>query len=147
MPSAALMGQRVDQVTPQDAAIENNPVKSAATLKAFFRIMEFWGVTDVVASDLLCVSLATLRRMRERMNRGDETKLNKDQVTRISLMIGIMKALRIIHSKKLADKWVTLPNTNIIFDGRPPIEYAQREGILGLYEIRKLLDARRGMLA
>ena len=35
-------------------------------------------------------------------------KLGQDTLTRISLLIGIFKALHILYSEKLADAWVTV---------------------------------------
>jgi hypothetical protein len=70
--------------------------------------------------------------------------LDEDQLTRISLLIGIYKALNILYSRKLADSWMTLPNTNAMFGGDSPLEYVKRGGIPALLRIRQLLDARRG---
>jgi hypothetical protein len=70
--------------------------------------------------------------------------LDEDQLTRISLLVGIYKALNILYSPKLADAWMTLPNTNPMFGGDTPLSYARRGGIPALLRIRQLLDARRG---
>ena len=63
---------------------------------------------------------------------------------RISYLVGIFKALNILHSQKLADEWVRLPNTNRIFAGRTPLEYMIRGGVPAMQTVRRLLDARRG---
>jgi hypothetical protein len=65
---------------------------------------------------------------------------------RISYLIGIFKALNILHSKALADRWITLPNRNPIFRGIAPLEYMIRGGIPAIQLVRRLLDARRGGL-
>ena len=70
--------------------------------------------------------------------------LDEDQLTRISLLIGTFKALNILYSPKLADAWMTLPNTNPMFAGDSPLNYAKRGGIPALLRVRQLLDARRG---
>jgi hypothetical protein len=70
--------------------------------------------------------------------------LNADQLTRVSLLIGIYKALNILYSQKLADAWMTLPNTNPIFGGDTPLNYVKNGGIPALMRVRQLLDARRG---
>ena len=70
--------------------------------------------------------------------------LDEDQLTRISLLIGIYKALNILYSQKLADAWMTLPSTNPMFGGDSPLSYMKRGGIPALLRVRQLLDARRG---
>jgi hypothetical protein len=39
---------------------------------------------------------------------------------------------------------VTLPNTNVIFGGRTPLDYMAAGGLLAMQTVRRLLDARRG---
>jgi len=70
--------------------------------------------------------------------------LDEDQLTRISLLIGIYKGLNILYSRKLADAWITLPNTNPMFGGDSPLNYMKQGGIPAFLRVRQLLDARRG---
>jgi hypothetical protein len=70
--------------------------------------------------------------------------LDPDTMLRISYLIGIFKALNILHSKALADRWISLPSTNPIFRGIAPLEYMIRGGIPAFQAVRRLLDARRG---
>ena len=77
------------------------------------------------------------------MKRHPDRTIDQDCLTRISYLIGILKALRILHSPKLADEWVLLPNTNPIFAGAAPLDYMMRGGLPALQIVRRLLDARR----
>ena len=70
--------------------------------------------------------------------------LDVDRITRISFLIGIYKALHILYGDKLADEWVMLPNSNVIFGGQTPLQYMLTRGLIGMQTVRKLLDARRG---
>lgn len=70
--------------------------------------------------------------------------LDQDKLTRVSLLVGIFKALNILYSNKLADTWVQLPNSNPIFGGQTPLAYMLRGGLLSMFRVRQLLDARRG---
>ena len=70
--------------------------------------------------------------------------LDEDQLTRISILIGIYKALNILYSQNLADTWIALPNTNPMFGGASPLNYVKKGGIPALLRVRQLLDARRG---
>lgn len=57
-------------------------------------------------------------------------------------MVGIFKALHTLYSIKLADAWITLPNTNPMFHGATPLAYMLRLGVPGMMHVRELLDAR-----
>ena len=69
--------------------------------------------------------------------------LDTDRLTRISYLVGIFKALRILHCEALADEWVQLPNQNPIFAGQAPLAYMIRGGLPAMQTVRRLLDARR----
>lgn len=77
------------------------------------------------------------------MKRHPERVLDTDRLTRISYLIGIFKALRILHSPRLADEWVHLPNANPIFAGKTPLFFMMRGGLPAMQTVRRLLDARR----
>ena len=77
------------------------------------------------------------------MKRDPDRTLDVDRLTRISLLIGIFKALHLLHSEALADRWVQLPNTNRIFRGSSPLEYMMRGGLPAIQIVRRLVDARR----
>jgi hypothetical protein len=66
------------------------------------------------------------------------------ELTRISYIVGIYKALHILLPDDLADHWVTQPNDNPLFRGQPPVDYMVRAGIPGLQHVRSLVDAERG---
>jgi Protein of unknown function (DUF2384) len=70
--------------------------------------------------------------------------LDQDVLTRISLLVGIFKALNILYSPALADAWITLPNRNAMFRGMSPLTYMIQRGQPGMLHVRQLLDARRG---
>lgn len=112
-----------------------------SALKAFFNIVECWHIRDEDAMQLLGgVASSTYYAMKKSPRRA----LDADTMLRISYLIGIFKALNILHSKALADRWITLPNKNPIFRGIAPLEYVIRGGIPALAAVRRLLDARRG---
>src|SRR4051812_48896307 len=93
---------------------------SASAVKAFFKIMGRWKVRDEDARALLGgVSNGPFYEMKRRAPRV----LDADRLTRLSYLIGIYKALHILHSDTLADEWVQLPNRNAIFGGRTPLAY------------------------
>ena len=113
---------------------------SEPALKAFFNVMARWNVRDEDARTLL--GGVTNGPFYE-MKRTRAKALDADRITRISYIIGIFKALRILHGHTLADEWVHLPNTNPIFAGRTPLVYMTRGGLPAIQTVRRLLDARR----
>lgn len=127
----------VDLVSP--AARER---LSPSALKAFFRLMDRWGVRDDDARILLGgVSNGPFYAMKKS---PAERVLDADRLLRVSYLIGIFKALNILHGRALADEWVRLPNTNRIFGGSTPLDYMLKGGATAMQTVRRLLDARRG---
>jgi hypothetical protein len=78
------------------------------------------------------------------MKKNPDRVLDTDRLARISYLIGIFKALNILYSDKLADKWAKLPNSNPIFGGQTPLAYMMKGGQPAMQTVRQLLDARRG---
>src|SRR5262249_35737257 len=114
---------------------------SASALKAFFNVMKLWGVRDEQARILLGgISNGPYYQWKSNPRRV----LDTDALTRISYLVGIFKALNILYGEKLADEWVSLPNSNRIFGGKTPLEYLIGGGIPAFETVRRLLDARRG---
>ncbi len=120
---------------------ENRTRLSPAAIKGLLRIATHWKLRDddtrVLLGGMSSGSFYTLK------DQGAKT-LDVDQLTRVSLLIGIYKALNILYSQKLANAWITLPNTNPIFGGDSPLNYVKKGGIPAFLRVRQLLDARRG---
>ena len=125
---------------PDLAARAERERLSAPALKAFFNIMARWNVRDEDARALLGgVSNGPFYEMK----RSPERVLDADRLTRISYLVGIFKALNILHSRPVADGWIQLANANPIFGGRTPLAYMIRGGLPAMQTVRRLLDARR----
>ena len=128
------------EALPDLAARRERERLSTPALKAFFNIMARWKVRDEDARALLGgVSNGPFYEMKRKPARTVEA----DRLTRVSYLIGIFKALHILHSRKLADEWVRLPNSNPIFAGETPLAYMIRGGLPAMQTVRRLLDARR----
>jgi hypothetical protein len=113
---------------------------SPSAIKGFFRIAAKWRIKDEDARRLLGgISSGSFYSLKK-----TPRTLDQDTLTRISLLVGIFKALNILYSGALADAWITLPNTNAMFRGNPPLAYMLRLGLPGMMHVRQLLDARRG---
>lgn len=113
---------------------------SGPALKAFFNILTRWKVRDEDARALLGgVSNGPFYEMK----RNPDRVLDADRLTRISYLIGIFKALHVLHAPALADEWVHLLNRHPIFGGQAPLTYLTRGGLPAMQTVRRLLDARR----
>ncbi|MEC5161089.1 hypothetical protein ACFDR9_004521 [Janthinobacterium sp. CG_23.3] len=116
---------------------------SKSALKGFFKLAAAWKLRDDDARELLGgLSSSAYYEWKKNPDRV----LDVDRITRVSYLLGIYKALHILYGDKLADEWVTLPNSNQIFAGRTPLAHMLRGGLLAMQTVRKLLDARRGGL-
>src|SRR3984885_1564361 len=136
-----IAGYSFDQAPDLTDAAERERLSSSA-IKAFVRITGKWGLNEAQARGLLGgVASSTFHAWKTRP-RGK--KLDQDTLTRISLVIGIYKALNIYFGKPWADRWITLENRGPLFAGRAPIEYMLRQGQPGMAEVRRMLDAWRG---
>jgi antitoxin Xre/MbcA/ParS-like protein len=113
---------------------------SGPALRAFFNVMARWQVKDDDARQLLG---GVTNGPYYEMKRSPDRLLDVDRLTRVSLLVGIFKALGVLHSEALADRWVHLPNANRLFAGTTPLAYMIRGGLPAMQTVRRLLDARR----
>ena len=115
---------------------------SAAAIKGFLNIAERWNLTEVQARALLGgIASSTYHAWKSDPKR---TKLTQDTLTRISLVVGIYKALQIYFGPPWADRWMILGNRGPLFSGQSPIEFVIRRGQPGMVEVRRMLDSWRG---
>ncbi len=116
---------------------------SRAAIPAFFKLADAWSLRDEAARQLLGgISNGAFYQLK----RGDKRSLDQDKLTRISLLLGIFRALNVLYSRRLADSWVGLANTNPMFQGQTPLDYMVKGGLPAFLRVRQLLDARRGGL-
>ena len=114
---------------------------SPSAILGFFRLADLWKLRDQDARGLLGgISNGTYYSLKRRPAKT----LDQDKLTRISLLLGIFKALNILYSKKLADAWVQLPNHNPMFGGEAPLASMIKGGVPAMIRVRQLVDARRG---
>jgi hypothetical protein len=124
------------------AAIEPAPAagKIAVGLKAFFRIMDAWGVDNESARILLGrPSRATFYLWKK----GEVRGAPHDTVRRVSYVLGIYKALQLLfRAPDQADGWVK--RSNALLGGQSALERMCAGDVTDLAAVRALLDAARG---
>ncbi|MGH9312632.1 MAG: antitoxin Xre-like helix-turn-helix domain-containing protein [Vicinamibacterales bacterium] len=115
---------------------------SGPALRTFFSIARAW---DLSAADERALLGWPPSSTFHKYKSGDHGTLSFDTLTRLSLVLGIYKALQVLYPEgAFADRWVRLPNSHMLFGGRPPLAFMTDGGIDALFQIRRLLDARRG---
>lgn len=126
----------------QIAARTREPAQlDAVALKAYARVAEAWGLAQKEAAALADMSESTWKRARKP---GFAGELTRDQLLRLSAVIGIYKSLELYFSEPLARGWFTRPNTGPLFGGARPVDSAIEGGLPQILAIRTHLDALRG---
>ena len=115
---------------------------SGPAIRTFFNVAEAWQLSSAEQRALLgWPPESTFFKYKA----GDAGTLSFDVLTRISLVLGIYKDLHILYPEAgLANRWIKLPNSNPLFGGKPALTYLIETGMDGLYQLRRLLDGRRG---
>jgi hypothetical protein len=116
--------------------------KSSVALKAFFGITYKWGLSSEQERVLLgSLSRATFYRWKQHL----DGNLDADTLERISYILGIYKALRILlPSEEAANTWIHKPNTASLFSGHSALEKLLKGRVIDLADVRRYLDAERG---
>ncbi|PTX03548.1 MbcA/ParS/Xre antitoxin family protein [Pararhodobacter aggregans] len=124
------------------AARIRQPVQvNAVALKAYARVVDAWALSLKEAAALADMSESTWKRARKPDFTGE---LTKDQLLRLSAVIGTYKSLELYFSEPLARGWFTRPNTGPLFGGQRPVDTAIEGGLPQILAIRTYLDALRG---
>ncbi len=126
---------------PDLAAATTRSRLSRPAIEAFFAIVEKW---DLRNEDAMALLGGTSHGRYYELKKNRKGLLSQDELTRISLLIGIFKALNILFNQRLANQWTTRPNSNPMFNEAAPLELLVRGGVPGMISVRRLLDARRG---
>lgn len=114
---------------------------TAVALKAYARVVAAWGLSLREAAGLADMSESTWKRARKP---GFAGELTKDQLLRLSAVIGIYKSLELYFSDQLSRTWFTRPNAGPLFGGARPVDTAIEGGLPQILAIRTYLDALRG---
>jgi uncharacterized protein (DUF2384 family) len=114
---------------------------SGPAIIAFFALAGKW---DVRNEDAMALLGGISHGRYYELKKTHKGLLSQDELTRISLLIGIFKALNILFSRKLANQWAMRPNSNLMFNNVAPLQVLVRGGVPAMIGVRRLLDSRRG---
>ena len=113
-------------------------------LKAFFRITESWGLNRDQRRKLLGNPGTTLYSEWKAGNVKART-ISTDLLDRLSYILGIYKALKIMHSDE--NQKLFLKNAAHVapFNDKSPLQYMLSGHLVALADVRRYLDYHRGM--
>jgi hypothetical protein len=115
--------------------------EAAAMFRAVVRLFQRWAVTDEQAAQLMDLPVRTYRRWKA----GDLGRIDRDTKARLSNLMGIHKALRIIFAEPARGyRWITSPNDT--FGGASALDVMLGGELTDLMRVRRYLDAERGAL-
>jgi len=123
-------------------SLEERKRLTGSSLIMFFNMVKIWKVRDEDARLLL--GGVTNGPFYEMKKNPEGKALDVDRMFRVSYLLGIFKAINILHGQELADEWVQLSNRNPMFAGRTPLQYMIDGGLPAMQNVRRLLDGRRG---
>ncbi len=113
--------------------------EAAAMFRAAINLFRMWGITDEEAATLLDEPVRTYRRWKS-IGPG---RIDRDGRARLSNIMGIHKALRIIFKDpQRAYAWIKAPN--VAFSNRSALEVMLGGELTDLMRVRHYLDAERG---
>src|SRR3546814_647155 len=113
--------------------------EAAAMFRAALNLFRHWGVTDERAAVLLDLKYRTFTRWKA-VGPG---RISRDGKARLSNLMGIHKALRIIfRESERAYAWIKAPNE--AFGGCSALDIMLGGELTDLMRVRRYLDAERG---
>lgn len=129
----------VPTATPPFSPDPITDAEAAAMLRACVNLFRLWDVTDQEAAILLDLPPRTFARWKQ----GTTGRIGRDQKARLSNLMGIHKALRIIFREPArAYTWVKAPNQ--AFAGASALSVMLNGDLTDLMRVRRYLDAERG---
>jgi len=136
MTQAAL--QLVDTLPTEVSDVAITDAEVAAMFRAVVNLFRLWGITDAEAATLLDLPVRTFARWKA----GEIGRIGRDGKARLSNLMGIHKALRLIFREpQRAYAWVKAPND--AFGGKRALDVMLGGDLIDLMRVRRYLDAER----
>jgi hypothetical protein len=125
---------------------ENRRRLSAPAIRTFVAIADLWGLTEEQRRLVLGYpSRSTFQNWVKVAREHGDITLGVDVLERISLVLGIHKALAILfETEREGVAWLKGAHRATVFGGRPPLDLVASGTQEGLRTVRRFLDAARG---
>jgi uncharacterized protein (DUF2384 family) len=113
--------------------------EGGAMFRAALNLFAKWGVTDEQAAMLTDMPVRSFRRWKAE----GPGRISRDGLARLSNLIGIHKALRIIFQEpQRGYDWIKAPNA--VFEGESALSVMLGGELTDIMRVRRYLDAERG---
>ncbi|MTW17992.1 DUF2384 domain-containing protein [Rhodoplanes serenus] len=130
---------RIDTAAPPFAPAPITDAEAAAMFRAALNLFRLWGVTDDQAAMLLDLPRRTFARWKA----GAIGRIGRDGKARLSNLMGIHKALRLVfRDPSRGYAWIKAQND--AFAGRSALDVMLGGELTDLMRVRRYLDAERG---
>lgn len=106
------------------------------------RLFDHWQLSLAEQAGLLGLSMSN-RASIARYRAGEPLADNRDLLDRVSCLLGMHKALRILfpENRDLAYRWMSTANRRL---GKRPVDVILEHGFEGLLAVRRYLEIERG---
>jgi hypothetical protein len=113
--------------------------EGAAMFRAARNLFGLWGLADEEAATLLDLPLRTFRRWKA----GETGRIDRDGKARLSNLLGVHKALRIIFREpERGYAWIRTDSA--AFGGRSALDVMLGGELTDIMRVRRYLDSERG---
>lgn len=125
------------------SAILRDPARaSGPALRAFAAIADDWELSPKERQAMLGLPASTYYAY---LKRAARARPSPDTLERVSYVLGIFKALRILLPRREARlAWLRNPNADPGFAGAAPLAIMAAGKVANLYRVRRYLDGERG---
>lgn len=114
-------------------------LEAGAMFRAVLNLFKRWEVTDAEAAVLLDLPMRTFARWKA----GEIGRLGRDGKARLSNLMGVHKALRLIFREpERGYRWIKAANSS--FGGKSALDVMLGGELTDLMRVRRYLDAERG---
>lgn len=125
------------ETTPQP-----DPAQAGIGLKVAMNILDKWQCKPAQKQAILAMARSTLYKVQDDYA---SARLSGDQLERVSYILNIHQALRIVFSNpQNVDGFMQMNNHNPYFNGKTPLELISTGRFGTLYEVFVRIDAMRG---
>lgn len=131
--------QLIETTPPEFSPQPITDDEAAAMFRAATNLFRLWDITDEQAAVLLDLPVRTYRRWKA----GELGRVDRDKKARLSNLMGIHKALRLIFVEaQRGYGWIG--KTNTAFGSRSALDVMLGGELTDLMRVRRYLDAERG---
>lgn len=126
----------------QEPAAKTDKERDLVIIRAAFNILDKWQCTPEQQQNILQISKAAFYKYRSETG---SISLSKDQKERISYLLNMHAALRIVFDNPAnVYGFMRMANHNPYFNGETPLNLISSGHFGTLYEVAKRIDALRG---